>query len=95
MLFLGCLTYVFLIFFLKLDQPESIIQGVGDKEVDDKGQKPFPKIQSGVTEDTFTKSRRTYSEYNDKLESGSVLFGAEYEAFKQSSYEKFATLIKR
>ena len=43
MLPLSCLTYVFLIFFLKLDQPESIIQGVGDKEVDDKGQKPFPK----------------------------------------------------
>jgi len=69
-------------FFLKLGKASPTIQSVGDKEVNDKGQKPFPKNQSGVTDDTFTKSRRTYSEYNDKFEHGSVLFGVEYEAFK-------------
>jgi hypothetical protein len=73
----------------------SIIQGIEDKEVDDKGQKPFPKNQSGVTDDTFTKSRRTYSEYNDKFKYGSVIFGAEYEAFKQPSHEEFAAPLKR
>jgi hypothetical protein len=73
----------------------SIIQGIEDKEVDDKGRKPFPKNQSGVTEDTFTKSRRTYSEYNNKFEHGSVVFGAEYEALKQPSHEEFATPLKR
>ena len=56
---------------------------------------PFINIEQGVTEDAFTKSRRTYSEYNNKFEHGGVVFGAEYEAFKQPSNEKFATPLKR
>ena len=80
-------------FFLKLDCVGSIIQSVGDKEVDDKGRSPSKVKQASRTTPSQSHGGQTVSITINSIKQRRIR--RQHEAFKQSSDEEFATPLKR